>query len=266
MKQDISVSKLKIVFSLTLLIVWTLTLVFIFLVAKAIRSPRTNNLIPIYHKGVLKCFNLECVVEGIPLTMQPTLYISNHISYLDIFVLGSVLPGAFIAKSEIAKLPLFGLMTKFQNTLFIERGSLKADNQIQRIQRRLRDKSNLILFPEGTTSTGTYVAPFHSSIFQSAKCEDPVITIQPVTIAYTHYKDELMDREARDYYAWYGPRKILPHLLNGLGLGHAQVKLTCHQPIKFDAFESRKEASRYCETVIRQCLLDTLELEHEVTP
>ena len=259
MNREISVSKLKIAISLLLLLVWMLTLVIVFVIAKAIRCAHANKLVPVFHKGVLKCFNLECVVQGTPCIGRPTLYISNHISYLDIFVLGSVLPGTYIAKAEVAKWPLFGQLAKLQNTLFIERTSQRVGGQVQQIQRHLRDKSNLILFPEGTSSIGTHVAPFHSSFFQAAESEESDVTIQPITLSYTRYKGERMDRSARDYYAWYSPRKILPHFLNGLGLGRAQVSLTCHQTVKFASFESRKACSRHCETVIRQGLLNALD-------
>jgi 1-acyl-sn-glycerol-3-phosphate acyltransferase len=205
------------------------------------------------------------VIEGTPVTERPTLYISNHISYLDIFVLGSILPGTFIAKSEIAKWPLFGQLARLQNSLFIERRSQKVGSQIQQVNRHLVEKSNLILFPEGTSAIGTFVAPFHTSFFQSAEDKETEITIQPITVAYTHYEDERMDREARDYYAWYKPRKIVPHFMNALGLGSARVMVICHEPVKFEAFESRKACSRHCEIVIRQGLLDALDLEKEET-
>lgn len=264
MNQEISVSKIKMVISLLLLIIWMLAVVLIFVVARLIRLPGASNLSLLFHWGALKCFNLTCVVEGTPCVDRPTLYISNHISYIDIFVLGSVLPGTYIAKSEVAKWPLFGQLAKLQNTLFIERSGRKVGSQIEQIQQHLLDKSNLILFPEGTSNIGTFVAPFHSSFFQAADSQEFDITIQPVTIAYTRYKGERMDRKARDYYAWYKPREILTHFLNGLGLGPAQVSVTCHPTVKFASFESRKECSRYCETVIRQSLLSALDMEQEV--
>ena len=250
------------VISFILLIDWMLLMVLIFVIAKSLRLSRANDLIPIFHKGVLKCFNLSCVVEGVPVTSRPTLYISNHISYIDIFVLGSVLPGTFIAKSEVAGWPLFGFLAKLQGTLFIERNSRKVGGQIQQTQQHLLNVCNLILFPEGTSDIGTLVAPFKSSFFQVA--EDEHITIQPVTVAYTHFKGERMDRKTRDYYSWYKPRKIVNHFLNGLGVGPATVKLIVHEPVKFESFESRKDCSKYCEDVIRKGLLDANGLGEEI--
>lgn len=264
LNQGIAVSKCKVVISFIILIVWMLIIVALILLAKIFRPSRVNDLVKLFHRGVLRCLNIECIVEGCPLEGRPTLYVSNHISYIDIFILGSVLPGTYIAKSEVAKWPLFGQLAKLQNTLFIERRSQKVGNQIQQIQRHLLDKSNLILFPEGTSDIGTYVAPFHSSFFQAAQNENFDITIAPVTVSYTHYKNERMDRSTREYYAWYKPKKILPHFLNSLGIGRGRVRLICHEPVKLDSFESRKACSRHCETVIRQGLLKALDLEKEV--
>jgi 1-acyl-sn-glycerol-3-phosphate acyltransferase len=250
--------------SFVLLMIWTLTIVPLFVIGTSLRIPGAQKLALLFHRGVLKCFNLECVKEGEVITAPQTLYISNHISYMDIFVLGSQVPGTFIAKSEVASWPLFGTLAKLQKTLFVERRSSKVGSQIEQMKQHLLNKSNLILFPEGTSAAGTHVASFHSSFFQAGQDEESRITIQPITVAYTHYKNQRMDRESRDYYAWYKPRKILTHFLNGLGIGRGRVKLTFHEPVKFSDFESRKACSKYCETVIRQGLLDSLDMDEEV--
>lgn len=261
---NITVSKIKLAISLLMLISWMLLLVPIFWLGSALRIPGVQSLVPVFHKGVLWCFNIEVVTEGELMTSRPCLYISNHISYLDIFVLGSKVPGTYIAKAEVASWPLFGTLAKLQKTLFIERKGRKVANQIEQVQRHLLDNSNLVLFPEGTSSIGTHVAPFHSSFFQAA--DNNQVTIQPITITYTHYKNQRMDRQARDFYSWYKPRKIATHFLNGLGLGRGRAKLTFHDPLKFADFDSRKACSTHCETVIRQGLLDALDLDEEVLP
>jgi len=264
MNQEASVSKIKITLSAILLSIWMLSMIVIFLAGKALHIPGTQNLIMVFHKGVVRLLNLECVIEDLPEPHRPTLYISNHISYMDIFVLGSLLPGSFIAKSEVASWPLFGPLAKLQNCLFIDRDPRKVASQVHLVQRYLLDEDDLILFPEGTSAPGTYVARFHSSFFQAAEDEEIDIRIQPLTIAYTHYLNQRMDRKTRDYYAWYKPRKIVPHFFNGLGLGRARVKLTFHQALKMSAFESRKECAKHCETVIRQGLLDALDQDEEI--
>ncbi len=264
MNQEISVSKIKIAVSFFCLFIITIVIVGIFGICRIFNLPGRPTLAKAFHKSTLKCFNLRVLTEGQLVTGRPTLYISNHISYIDIFVLGSMVPGTYIAKSEVASWPLLGTLAKLQNTLFIERRSAKVGNQIQQIQSHLVNVSNLILFPEGTSDYGTYVAPFHSSFFESARSEADDIVVQPITVAYTHYQGKRMDRQARDFYSWYKPRKILPHFLNGLGLGKAQATLTFHEPIKLSQFASRKECSKHCESVIRQGLLSALDMKEEL--
>jgi 1-acyl-sn-glycerol-3-phosphate acyltransferase len=264
MNQQASVSKAKVALSVALLSMWILSMVALFLLGTLLHIPGANNVIVVFHKGVVRLLNLECVVDDMPDEHRPTLYISNHISYMDIFVLGSVLRGSFIAKSDVASWPLFGPLAKLQNCLFIDRDRHKVGSQIEQIQRYLLNEGDLILFPEGTSAPGTHVAPFHSSLFQAAEHDDVEIRILPLTIAYTHYRNERMDRQTRDYYAWYKPRKIVPHFLNGLGLGRARVQLTFHEAFYMSSFESRKACAKHCEAVIRQGLLNAIDQDEEV--
>ena len=78
----------------------------------------------------------------------PTLFVANHISYLDIPALGSLLDATFIAKSEIKSWPIFGLLCSLQRTVFIERDWRKALKQREQLYERLDQRDNLILFPE----------------------------------------------------------------------------------------------------------------------
>jgi 1-acyl-sn-glycerol-3-phosphate acyltransferase len=97
------------------------------------------------------------------------LLVCNHISFLDIFVINSVLPSPFVAKSNIASWPLIGWLVARTGTEFIQRGSKTAAHQTQqRITTRLADGERLAIFPEGTTSNGAQVLPFHAALFQSA--------------------------------------------------------------------------------------------------
>ncbi|MBU3724046.1 MAG: 1-acyl-sn-glycerol-3-phosphate acyltransferase [Burkholderiaceae bacterium] len=100
---------------------------------------------------------------------SPMLVVMNHVSWLDIFVLNSVLPSTFIAKSEIRQWPLVGWLLMGADTLFIERASRHAVRHVNhRILERLRRGEHVAFFPESTTSDGTLVLPFHSSLFAMA--------------------------------------------------------------------------------------------------
>ncbi|MFT4632325.1 MAG: 1-acyl-sn-glycerol-3-phosphate acyltransferase [Candidatus Pseudothioglobus sp.] len=250
--------------SALLLTLWIPLLVALFFVGKALRLPKTDKLILVFHRGVAGLFNLDITQTGTLRQDRPTLYVSNHASYLDIFVLGSHLPGAFIAKSEVAGWPVFGKLARLQNTLFFERQTRRAGQQVAIMKAHLTHHSNLIFFPEGTSTPGTHVATFRSSLFAAATDSDTYI--QPITIAYSHYKNHRMEQAERDNYAWYIPMPFLSHFLNGLGLGRAKVALVCHEPVKIADFSSRKACAVYCENVVRQGLLDALNTQEEVVP
>ncbi len=239
-------------------------MVSLFFLMRLTRTGDSNKLIFRFHRGVARLFNLECVYEGVPCTDRPVLYVSNHISYLDVFLLGSMVPGSFIAKSEVAGWPVFGKLATLQNTLFFERNTRRAAGQVKQMQDHLLNRSNLILFPEGTSTPGTHVEPFRSSLFQAAELDG--LLIQPVTVAYTHYRGERMNQTQRDYYAWYIPMPFLSHFANGLGLGRCRARLVFHAPVSLSQFESRKACAKYCEDTVRQGLLNAIGEASEIFP
>ncbi|MBX2810126.1 MAG: 1-acyl-sn-glycerol-3-phosphate acyltransferase [Cellvibrionaceae bacterium] len=189
---------------------------------------------------------MRCTVEGTLTEYRPSLYLSNHISYLDVFVLGSVIPGYFIAKSEVARWPVFGRLAKLQNTLFFERNGQKVRKQLGIMSSHFDRNGSLILFPEGTSTEGEHVEPFKSSLLQSLEHSDKSVHIQPVTIAYTHYKNQKMTRCIRDHYAWYAKMPFFSHFFNALGMATAEVKVILHEPVALNQFASRKACAHYC--------------------
>lgn len=121
-------------------------------------------------------------IEGAPDGGPGTLYIANHVSWLDIPVLGSALDANFISKADVQNWPLIGRLARRTGTIFIVREARhQVERQSREIEARLRAGDSLILFPEGTTSDGSAVQPFHSSLFEAAQ---HAARIQPLAIAY----------------------------------------------------------------------------------
>jgi 1-acyl-sn-glycerol-3-phosphate acyltransferase len=266
MKISTSPSKLKIIICSMLLIVWILLMVSLFFLSRGLGIGHPDRLINFFHKGVSRLFNLEVQYEGELCTGRPVIYACNHISYLDVFLLGAIIPGSFIAKSEVAGWPVFGKLAKLQNTLFFERNTLRAASQVAQMQDHLIHKSNLILFPEGTSTPGTHIEAFRSSLFQAADMPGENIQIQPITIAYTHYDNIRMDQKQRDYYAWYIPMPFLSHFLNCLCLGRAQTRLIFPPTVTLDQFESRKACAKHCEKQVRTGLLSAIDETNQIRP
>ena len=191
-------------------------------------------------------------VAGRPVKQGPVLYVVNHTSYADIAVLGALLEGCFVAKAEVAGWPLFGLCAKISGTVFIDRNPRLAARQSEVLKERLTAGDNLILFPEGTSSDGNFVLPFRSALFSAAtvRIGGRAVTVQPVSVAYTHLDGIPMGRHLRPFFAWYGDMDMGPHLWQLLGIGRSRVEVRFHDPVSIDRFASRKAMSAWCHATI----------------
>ncbi|GGP26900.1 lysophospholipid acyltransferase family protein [Silvimonas amylolytica] len=125
-------------------------------------------------------------VQGIAPGRYPPnhLLLSNHISWLDIFILNAVTVSRFVAKSEIREWPLIGRLCCHTGTLFIEREKKRDAHRVNNAMiEALQSEHCVAVFPEGTTSDGSRILPFRSSLMQAAL--DSRATIQPVYLRYT---------------------------------------------------------------------------------
>ena len=101
--------------------------------------------------------------------IQSGLLVANHISFIDIFAINALIPCGFVAKSDVAGWPLIGWLSRRNDTVFIERGKPKAAHLTQRrMVEVLSAGRRLAVFPEGTTTAGERVLPFHGALFQGA--------------------------------------------------------------------------------------------------
>jgi len=205
-----------------------------------------------FHDWSGAILGIERRVIGVPSARRPTLFVANHVSYLDVSILGAVLRTSFVAKREIAGWPVIGGLARLQRTLFIARARAEAPAQVAALRARLAAGDNLVLFPEGTSGDGTRVLDFKSSLFALAERlpDGTVPVIQPVTLAYRALNGAPLDAHTRPRVAWYGEMTLLPHLawLAGaaaLSSGLA-VELGFDAPVAADAFVSRKELAAYC--------------------
>ena len=111
------------------------------------------------------------------------LIVANHISWLDIFVINTLRPAAFIAKAEIRRWPLFGWLAVLNDTVFLQRGSRQHARIVnEQINALLNAALDVAVFPEGRTGDGTRVLEFHAALLQPAiETGRPVL---PLAIAY----------------------------------------------------------------------------------
>ncbi|MCV4266781.1 lysophospholipid acyltransferase family protein [Pseudomonas capsici] len=161
-------------------------------------------------------------VSGV-LPTQPMLWVSNHVSWTDIPLLGMLAPLSFLSKAEVRTWPVAGWLALKAGTLFIRRGS--GDSRL--IQRQmcshLQHGTPLVIFPEGTTTDGRGLRTFHGRLLSSAI--EAGVALQPVAIAYS--RDGMPDPIA----PFIGDDDLLSHLRRLFANDRGEVHIHLLQPI-----------------------------------
>ena len=124
--------------------------------------------------------------------VSPALIVCNHISWLDIFVINTIHPCRFVAKSDIRSWPLIGWLCEHTGTIFIARGKQRDVRRIYAgLVKSIHDGERVAFFPEGTTAPQGTVLPFHANLFEAAiEAEVPV---QPYALRYVDADGRLHD-------------------------------------------------------------------------
>ena len=171
---------------------------------------------------VLRAFGIRPTVQGeIP---AQGLVVANHLSYLDIVILSAVMPCFFVSKAEIAGWPYFGKAARSGGTIFIDRRSRASTVEVARqIADRLPLPVPVLLFPEGTSSDGSQVLRFHSSLFEPAAA-----AAAPVTAAAVRYvlEDGAQERDL----CWFDDTLFVPHVWKVLGTTGFSAQITFGEP------------------------------------
>lgn len=238
---------------IALYLAWTMTLVPLQLVAMAVRSPLAKRIPRLYHRGCARLLGFRLEVHGTMATGSPVLFVSNHSSYLDITVLGALITGSFVAKSEVSGWPLFGFLAKLQRTVFIER-RVRSDAGRQRdeLSARLQAGDSLILFPEGTSSDGNRTLPFKTALFAvaSQRIDGRPLVVQPVSVTATKLDGIPLGIGFRPLYAWYGDMDLAPHLWRAFTVGKMTIEVEFHPPVTVETVSSRKALAEHCHAAV----------------
>jgi len=199
---------------------------------------------------------LQNTVSGRIQHQGPVLYVANHVSYLDIILLGASLNAVFVSKSDVADWPLFGRIARMGQCVFVSRKPTQVRAEAAVIHRLLASGRNVILFPEGTTGCGGGLLPFKSALL-AALDGLPHAQVQPVSIAYP---DRL--RGGADIsLAWYGDMALMPHLWQVLKRADAPSRLHFLPALRAGDFSDRKHLAASCQTRIQHALAHSLAAE-----
>lgn len=215
-----------------------------------------------YYRVLCSLLRIRVRVHGAPMRDRAVLYVSNHVSWADILVIGSVAPVAFIAKREVASWPLVGITAKIQRTVFVDRTRRhQAAEAVADIVKRLKDGVSVVLFAEGTSSDGNRVLPFRSALLgavEEASAHAGNILIQPMSISYTGLHGIPMGRQHRPLVAWYGDLDFLPHIKVFIEHGAVDAVVSYGEAVPVDIAADRKAMSKRLENSVRGLQASTL--------
>jgi len=202
-----------------------------------------------WHRAVAVILGIKIIVEGQPVQDRQVIYVANHLSYLDITVLTTIIPSSFVARGDVSGWPIAGLLARLQQTVFISRNRQDILEAKDGIAEAIASGRRLIIFAEGTSSDGSVVLPFKSSLFSLAM-DNPAgrkLMVQPVTLSLLEVDGRpATDTGVRDLYAWHGDMTFPPHFLQFVRLRGARIRVTFHPPRDAAQYSDRKALCADC--------------------
>lgn len=231
-------------------LLWCLTL----------QKPRAR-VVQTFFKGAARLMGLRFEMEGAPSKLRPLMIVANHSSYIDIFVIGSLIPISFAPKREVRKWPLIGFLCVLADCVFVERRATHLNEARGEMAKRIGEGRVICLFPEGTTSDGKHLKPFKSAFLSLA--EEHKLPVQPLSIAYTHVGKYLLPDDERDKVAWIGDSTFFQHFVQVLSYPSIRVVLRWHEPLDQANFEGRKELTKAAFAVVNGGVQEMLAVSHE---
>ncbi len=202
----------------------------------ALPGPACRHFPRLYWRAVCRAIGLRVACSGTRALARRggrgVLYVSNHVSWLDILVLGSLLPAGFIAKQEVSGWPLVSLIARLGRTVYVRRRLGSVRTEMAAIRARLAQGDGLVLFPEGTSSDGSRVLPFYSAflaVTTLAQGGGPAPLVQPISIAYDRLAGLPAGRAVRPLFAWYGAMDLAPHCWRLLQQRSCRASVVLHE-------------------------------------
>lgn len=155
-----------------------------------------------WSRELLTLFAFEIRISG-NLPAEAGLIAANHVSWIDIFAMNALTPVAFVSKDDVIHWPIIGTLARHNETIFLQRGSRGHAHTIGReMAERLQSGNWLAVFPEGTTTDGTHLHPFHGALLQPAI--DAGVPVTPVALSYQDMQGQrsLLPAYAGDTTLW----------------------------------------------------------------
>ncbi len=211
----------------------------------------------LFHRLLCAALRVRVRIHGRPDDAGRRLIVANHVSWLDIPVLGSIEPMTFLAKKEIGAPALGGGLARLQGVIFVDRRRPRGIPQVNaQIAQAMANGDPVVLFAEATTGDGNRLLQFRSSHFEAvrqaaagARGADAVV--QPVFLDYSRIAGLPVRRRERPLFAWYGDMTFFSHFRRFLTIGGIGCDVYFGAPIRVSPETGRKTIALSAETSVR---------------
>ncbi|MGB8408231.1 MAG: lysophospholipid acyltransferase family protein [Mycobacterium sp.] len=212
----------------------------------AVPLPGRSRVQRLYCRLILRCLGVRITVSGGPIrNLRGVLVVAGHISWVDIFVIGAVMPGSFVARADLIEWPALGFVARLLKVIPIDRMSLRRlPDVVRTVADRLREGQTVVAFPEGTTWCGLGHGTFAPAMFQAAI--DTGRPVQPLQLNYRY-----RNGAPSTIPAFIGDDSLLASIRRVL-----TARLTvCHVQVQSLQLpgEDRRDLAARCQAVVHQC-------------
>ena len=158
-------------------------------------------------------FEIECVgLDNLELDTKNYLFVSNHMSYLDVLIFSSKIPSVFVTSVDMGEVFFLGTLAEMGGSIFVERRSRqRVERDLSKMSETLKHGFNIVIFPEGTSTNGQKMLPFKKSLLMSAV--ESQRDIVPVAIKYMSIDGVPFSKANADTVCWYGDMTFADHLM-----------------------------------------------------
>jgi 1-acyl-sn-glycerol-3-phosphate acyltransferase len=194
-----------------------------------------------YSRFALSVMRIDVSSSGhLRSTDDSVLYVCNHMSYVDMMVLASLVPSVFVTSVDMGEVFFLGQMAEIGGSLFIERRNRdRVEHDIEQIAKTLREGFSVTLFPEGTSSNGEKVLPFKKSLLIAAKMAKK--RIQPLTLTYS-------DKRV----CWFGDAHFFEHFIGLMGVRTVKAQVEFHLPLEVREKDCRDTLAKWTYQIISE--------------
>ncbi len=189
-------------------------------------------------------------IVGTPLR-RDVCFLSNHISWVDILALAGASGTAFVAKAELAKVPVIGWLCRLNRTVFVQREArMNIAQQINDLREALEDNWSITIFPEGTTTDGRSLLPFKTSMLRILEPPPQEVLVQPVALYYGAVGEEI---------GWIGEEHGINNAKRILGRkGSFPLRIHFLEPFSPDHGHNRKAIAARARAEIEEALEEVM--------